>query len=256
MPPDAGSGRFLAAAEAGIPFAMIEMLFRYGAHGKESTVCQENKPEAVVWARKAIEAGEPLGWHELGYCITNGVGVERSEFEGMQTYERSRRELGPNDVTGYYTLATFRIGNMYTEGRGVTRDLVKGIEMIREAVNAGSAQANHRLAYLHENGIGVPKDMNKALQYYMEAAKYHYGLSETNIGWLIHSGNGFRRDYETAANWYRSAALHGEPQAMYNLGQMYENGEGLTRSIEMAQQWYKKAADLGHVEAKKELGGN
>ena len=125
-----------------------------------------------------------------------------------------RTELGPDDITGFYHLATFNVGNCYTEGRGVSRDLVKGIGLIREAADNGHVMATHRLGYLHENGVGVTRDVAKAMELYLQAAKYHFGQSETNIGWLIQSGNGVRKDLEAAAIGTAAALSACEPQAM------------------------------------------
>jgi TPR repeat protein len=209
--------------------------------------------EAMRWARRAAEAGEPVGWHETGYFLANGVGAARNEPEAARAYEQALSMFTAENDFGFIAEVKHKLGFLYTDAKGLIRDNEKGLRLLRESADAGHAMAMVRLGYMNQHGVGITRDYQKAYEYYTRAAQAGVAEAETNIGTMIEQGQGFRADRKMALEWYRTAASHGEPVSTYNVGLYYENGWGVTQNLVMAAEWYRKAAELGNEDAKQKL---
>jgi TPR repeat protein len=51
-----------------------------------------------------------------------------------------------------------RLAELFLEGRGAVKDYIQGMQWLRRAANAGSAQGQLRLGNLYMDGIGVAQD--------------------------------------------------------------------------------------------------
>lgn len=69
------------------------------------------------------------------------------------------------------TPALVRLGDIYTEGKGVKIDVAKAISYYKRAVTYGDVQAAQTLGALYENGNGIPRDTAKAAYYYKRGAQ-------------------------------------------------------------------------------------
>lgn len=65
------------------------------------------------------------------------------------------------------------LGIMYRDGQGVTADLAKGTEFIKQAAEQGNPLAQHHLAIMYFEGTGVEKDMTVALMWLNIALAYY-----------------------------------------------------------------------------------
>jgi len=158
------------------------------------------------------------------------------------------------------------------------------IDMLYEAAEQGSAEAEYELGCSFEDGLGVEQDITEAIRWYVKAAKQGHaasrealfnlfmfllerddprdeveafyclrkaaelGLVEAQIalGSRYADGHGLPQDDDEATHWYRMAAEQGSAEAQYELGCAYENGWGVEQDTTEALRWYAMAANQGH----------
>ena len=59
---------------------------------------------------------------------------------------------------------------MYCNGRGVTQDDEKAVELFQQAVKQGEATAQFNLGLMYADGCGVAQDHKKAVELFQQAA--------------------------------------------------------------------------------------
>jgi TPR repeat protein len=123
---------------------------------------------------------------------------------------------------------------------------------------AGAAQgditAQARLGWIYQEGQGVTKDPAQAAVWYRRAAEQGDAVSQNNLGSLYAEGRGVKQDFVEAAKWYRKAADHGVAMAQNSLGNLYQTGRGVAKDPIEATQWFHRAAQQGLSMAQINLG--
>jgi len=149
----------------------------------------------------------------------------------------------------------FRLGVIYHNGWGVTKDEEKAKEYFALAVSQLSchseddAEAQCDLGYMYENGFGVPKDQTKGFHYYQRSAELGFPTAQFNCGYMHHYGHGTRANHQLALQYYQHAADSGYPLGQYNLGFMYHHGCGTPMDPKLTLKYYKMSADQGYPRA-------
>src|SRR6185312_2362840 len=62
-------------------------------------------------------------------------------------------------------------GFLHEQGRGVTVDLARAVELYRKGCDGGNAQGCHNLGVLYEAGRGVSGDLGQAATFYDQACQ-------------------------------------------------------------------------------------
>jgi len=90
--------------------------------------------------------------------------------------------------------AQFDLADAYFEGKGIPKDLAKGIDWLRKSASQGYTGAEVTLGVLYQNGVQVPKDPHEAAKWYRKAAKQsdkdpkHAAKAQSNLGSLAAQG--------------------------------------------------------------------
>ena len=151
--------------------------------------------------------------------------------------------------------AQTRLGVMYRDGRGVTRDDLEAVAWLRKAAEQGYALAQTDLGLMYANGRGVPRDDQQAMEWYRKAADQGHPGAQNNLGFMYGTGRGVAKDDAQAVQWYRKAAEQGSAVAQSNLGSMYKDARGgLQQDDSQAVDWYRKAAEQGYPIGQRNLG--
>lgn len=74
-----------------------------------------------------------------------------------------------------------RLGFLYTYGKGVNKDVEKGVSLTRQAAEANDPNAQIDLGFDYANGIGVEKDYQQSLAWYEKAQQNGSPLANKNI---------------------------------------------------------------------------
>lgn len=175
--------------------------------------------------------------------------------------------------------ATNLMGQLYENGWGVTKDIIKAkslydqgarqgninsvnslrklknieykveLDAILPKAKAGDASAQNRAGEMYEFGYGTDRDGTMAFQLYQQAADQGLVAAQHNLGRSYNFGTGIEQNFEEAERWYRQAAKQGYTNSMFFLGTLYSNGYGQDSSHEqdvIAYAWMHNAAALGN----------
>lgn len=187
----------------------------------------------------------------------------------------AKKAAAQNDVW-----AQFQLGLIYSEGRGVHKDLKtsrkyyeqsaaqgycsallnlgvlliqqgeddkrKGLKLIREAADQGNKNACYNLGHLYEVGKLVDQDYHESFSWFLLAAEMGEVESMRLVGYYYYEGMGTLHDMEQCLNWYEKAAQAGDMHARYRMGLFYATGEGVETDLQQAEKWFALAAEDGH----------
>jgi localization factor PodJL len=146
--------------------------------------------------------------------------------------------------------ALFEIGDIYTNGNGVTSDLATAAGWYNLSAERGFAPAQYRLGNLYEKGLGIGRDLGKAKNYYQLAAAQGNASAMHNLAVLFAGGaDGAAPDNEAAAHWFTQAAELGVKDSQFNLAILAAKGLGMPQNLEESYKWFALAANAGDKDA-------
>ena len=125
--------------------------------------------------------------------------------------------------------------------------------VLRDAADAGSAEAQYNLGLFHERGLGVDRDDGAALAWYRKAAAQAHPYSQFNLAVFHLKGRGTPQDDALAAQAFETAAALGVSRASYILAVLTERGRGVPANRARARELYEQAAEGGVAEARERL---
>ena len=147
------------------------------------------------------------------------------------------------------------IGEMYAYGEGVAQDDAEALRWFRLAADQLLARAQYNLGVLYENGRSVvAKDDAEAARWFRLAADNGFADAQFLVGLMFFLGRGVPQDEAEGVRWLRLAAERGHVLAQFNLGVAYDGGGGIQEDDVEAARWFRLAADQGYAAAQNGLG--
>ena len=132
------------------------------------------------------------------------------------------------------------------------------VALIREAAEAGLADAQVVLGQMLLDGTELPGDARAGFGWFMRAAAQEHVLGLNMVGRCYELGRGVAPDPARAAECYRVAAARGLAEAMYNyatqLALGFEGGGGVAQDKAAALVWLRRAAAQGFAKAENFVG--
>ena len=113
-----------------------------------------------------------------------------------------------------------------------------------ELANQGDRLAQFKLGVMYEDGQGVTKDSREAIRWLSVASGQGLPEAAFNLGRLYHDGRGIPQNYARARRWYLVAIDRGDSKAAVNLGIMAAWGEGQPRDYMKASGLRHNAATI------------
>ncbi|WP_285608092.1 tetratricopeptide repeat protein [Geothrix edaphica] len=147
--------------------------------------------------------------------------------------------------------AQFIVGTIYLEGSriypGITRDIVRGWELIKSSAESGDPDAQYFLANEYAYGTGsensgLPHDRSKGVYWFKKAATHGDVGAMILLADCYREGWGTNIEFVQAIKWYRKASSKGNSVAMAKLARMYLEGEGVPQNFIEAHAWLNLAA--------------
>ena len=186
------------------------------------------------WLKKALARKEYSACLALGDFEEN---IKKDLKAALAEYERGK-DAGQIDCM-------LRVADFYLEGKGVDKDVDRGITVLRKAAEGGNAGASFKLAALV---LGADKpDFLAGYGYLLAAANGNLVEAQNELGLLYLSGKLGVADSAAGVAWLSQAAKNGFAQAQNNLATLYERGlGGVAVNIANAGQLYSLAANQGH----------
>ena len=112
---------------------------------------------------------------------------------------------------------------------------------VREAADAGVAEAQAVYGQMLLDGTGVAADPAAALAWFIRAAAQHHVMALNMVGRCYDLGWGTPVDKARAAECYRVAAARGLDWAMYNYATLLTLGDGVPEDRVAALGWLRRA---------------
>jgi uncharacterized protein len=106
--------------------------------------------------------------------------------------------------------ACFELGVRLLDGDSeLPADLAQARTLLETAAARNVAYAKFRLGKMYADGRGVSRDYDKALEYYIAAARRGVPEAQHNIGAMLVSARGVKRDYVEGLAWFLLAEQAG-----------------------------------------------
>jgi TPR repeat protein len=108
--------------------------------------------ETLAWFKKAAELGDPRGYYWIATkCATNENGAELDVREWLE------KAVVAGDIRSMHALARICLAD------GVGRDIVRGVELLRKAAEAGFVYSTLELVDIYRFGLnGIPRNAELA----------------------------------------------------------------------------------------------
>lgn len=256
---------------------------------------------------------------KLGWRYLNGQGVPRSLRRGGEWLyasakqgnkramydladfftDRAKQTKDPASRAEFYAIAlqyytkaanhgdkvaSYKIGVMYNNGKGVQQDYIQAAQWFeksvnqgnvfvqedldkamsnvgititeyRKAANKGDVVAQMRLSTLYFFGGVIDKDLAKSAKWMLKAARQGNAGAQKSIGDMYFKGQGVVKNEKKAFNWLHKAATQGDAYAQFMVSYMLVAGKGTAVDYKEAYKWARKSALQGRKEAQSLLGG-
>jgi len=124
----------------------------------------------------------------------------------------------------------------------------EAVEKYRVAADNGDAAAQYRLGQMYAEGLGVTKNDKDAAKYILQAADQDFGAARmTAAAWYLSGKRGTPKDEKKAFEYLSKEAEQKNPVAMFSLGCLYAKGMGVTRDASLATKWFNDAKTAGYA---------
>lgn len=150
--------------------------------------------------------------------------------------------------------AQFKIGLIYFDGDGVTKNEEASTCWFRLGALGGDKAAQFNYALNLELGVGVRENMRDAVTWYRKAADQGHVKAQLNLGLAYQDGRGVKQSYKEAESWLNKSADGGSAEGMFNLAVLYGDSAAGRVNHKRAVELYTKASDLGFAPAMYNLG--
>lgn len=121
-------------------------------------------------------------------------------------------------------------------------DIKNAVPILKQAAEAGSAEAQYNLGYCYQSGNGVAQSDRTANSWYMRAAKQGYKDAQFKIAYSYALGRGAKQDYKKAFYWSQKCAMQGDLECMMHMVNCYYNGEGTAINKDSSLTWLRRIA--------------
>lgn len=170
------------------------------------------------YCKKASGLKDAGGTHNLAFCYIDGVGCEKDEEKGWNTYKMAVK-YGSGDAA-YKLYIHYLIKAMYPD------------------INASYDS--------------VTNDYSEAKKYLLESARLGSVIGCYELGRQYYNGNGVvKQNYQLALNFMKQAADAGHIDACNAVSYFYEQGIGCDKNLDLAQEYKDKTLTKKEKKEKK-----
>lgn len=203
------------------------------------------------------EQGEAEAQFHMGLLYQNGLGVNKSD-EITFTYFRKA-------ALQSHLVAQLSLGMMYkAEGGYLPQNYELAFYWIQQAAKKGLMEAKFRLGFMYANGQGVSKNEAEAIRWYTLAAIHGHLEAQVKLALHYELGRGTTINTPLAHDLYLDAFSRGDNNGRCNLGMMYMDGYELPvpivigdkrlKNVEFGLRLVEQAARLGSETCREWLG--
>jgi TPR repeat protein len=172
-------------------------------------------------------------------------------LNALSAEELARRLSGPREAVAAFVReaaeagsaeAQARYGQMLLDGDGVKQDMPQAFIWFERAALAGHLEAANMVGRCHDLGWGVAQDKAKAAAWFRQAAARGLTWAKYNYATLLALGVGVAEDKVAALALFEEAAAEGNAKAHNFVGSFHEDGWVVERDLAEAARRYAIAA--------------
>lgn len=190
-----------------------------------------DKKNARIWFEKSAKKGNmsAIVWL-AGVMITEDGNIKK----GFEYYQFAANQC--------YVPAVYNMGMLIGDGRYVPRNLETAFGLFKVCVDLDKKfmPGKYVLGMYYINGIGTPKDIVKGVELLKDVALSGDTQSQLDLG-NVYYNDAENRNYEEAAKWFSMAAANSNWEAQHLLAYMYARGEGVKQDFVKAHSLIKDA---------------
>lgn len=217
---------------------------------KEASVSENSETDDPLLVTAVPIEPPPLGPIERSLAIIRHEAelilsaADISESEKRASFLKLREAIDQSDVSMLYLG-----GERYLLGKGVPKDIPRGMQMLERATEMGDPRAMVLLATCHLEGWAGEPQYERAIELYEAAVELAYIPAHYPLASIYAFGKGVPTDSKAAANVFEDGAKAGCAECMLEAARGYEHGLGRCKDPCKAIAWYKKAALADNKEA-------
>jgi hypothetical protein len=175
-------------------------------------------------------------------------------LNAMGAAELARRLSGPREEVAAFIReaaeagsaeAQARFGQMLLDGDGVDADSRQALHWFERAAGQGHVEAINMVGRCHDLGWGTVVDKARAAAWFEAAARRGLTWGMYNYATALALGAGVAEDRPQALDWFRRAAAQGNAKAINFIGSFHEDGWVVERDLGEAARCYQRAAEGG-----------
>ncbi len=125
-------------------------------------ITMEEYSKALIWARKATQMSNPMGYYMLGRIYDEGLGVDVDHLKGLEFFEEAAKH-GDADAQNI-------VGNIYLNADYVENNPQKAFKYYQMAAAQGHLEGMANLGYCYQEGIGTDVNILFAEEWLRKAA--------------------------------------------------------------------------------------
>ncbi|GEM_PF-3947887 len=231
----------VSAAEAGGADALLELAGRYA----DGDGVAKSATESLRWYRRAVKAksADRVSVFRLANMYARGIGTPKVEEEAIRWY-RIGFENQKTVVVANMAMLMAEIGRE-EEIRGQTPDDWETFLFYQSFAEMGSSSAMCKMGDCYTEGRGVQHNEREAVQWYRRAAELGDQWAMCSLADRYANGVGTPPSDADAAYWYRNGALLGNCKAMLALAERIRLGVDGPKDDVEAYVWFAVAAASG-----------
>ena len=175
--------------------------------------------------------------------ITPTVGQGASDNIGRDAFDKGDYATAFQEwsisATNGSTAAQLGLANLYANGLGTEKNIIKAAHWYSTAAKLGSSEAQYRVGILYFSGQGVDQNYQKSAESYIQAAEQNHAAAQNNLAGMYALGLGVQRDFIKAYMWAFLAATKGAHRSKENLS-LFENRmdeEQVLEAKQLAKAW-------------------
>jgi TPR repeat protein len=192
-----------------------------------------NEAEAVRFYRIAAQQNEPdalIGLGRLGAARRGGA----TPAEALGALQRA--------IAANREDAAAPLADLLLSGAAGVRDPAAGSSLYQRAARGGDADAAYAAAILlNDADPSAPDDLPAARALLKQAADAGRADANADYGLMLYQGAGGPRDLPEAARRFRAAAEKGDLDGAFYWALVTARGEGAPRDLAEARRWAEKA---------------
>jgi tetratricopeptide (TPR) repeat protein len=121
----------------------------------------------------------------------------------------------------------------------------QALPWLKRAAALNDSEAYSRMGVMYDNGYGVTRDSPQALDYFKRAAELGDATSQAYLGYTYYMGEQLPQNYPEAFRLFQLAAEKKDCNGMYLLAEMYYKGKGVASDPGRAYFWWSVACYYG-----------